>query len=362
MSEWEPKQAVREEIPVQIGLMGPPGGGKTWSALELATGMQRIRGGDIILIETEGKRALKLSDHFSFLRVPFNPPYTPERFLESIRAQEARKPACVIVDSLSDEHEGDPGGVLWLHDDFLNRRAGDDEAKRERMSQQAWGFAKLGRKKLINALYTYSAPLIFCFRAREKTKPMANSKGKMAPTNVGYQPIAPIEIVHALDLTCLLPAGARGVPVWKSAKATEDFHIKLPEYLLPYIKDGRRIDSAMGEGFARWMKGDVTLSGERLRQAAENAAQHGTEALLRWFNGRTKAEKAELTGDKPSWDKIKAASAEVDARPPQPDPQPAEDAGAPAAAEASTQAPGAAAGAPDPSTEEWLRQYEGDKP
>lgn len=269
MSEFDPKPATREEVVIQIGLMGPPGGGKTWSALELASGMQRVRGGEIILIETEGKRSLKLVQFFKFSRVQFNPPYTSDRFLEAIRAQESRKPACVIIDSLSDEHEGEPGGVLALHDEFLDRRAGDDEAKRERMGQMAWAHAKAGRKRLINALYNYSAPLIFCFRAREKTKPVKNDRGKQVPTNIGYQPIAPVEIVHALDLTCLLPSGAKGVPVWKSEKATEDFHIKLPEYLLPYIRDGQKIDKNMGEGFAKWMKGDMGNTAPT--QAPDNA-------------------------------------------------------------------------------------------
>jgi pantothenate kinase-related protein Tda10 len=50
MERDEPKRRVFEatkaepgEVPLLIGLVGPPGGGKTWSALRLARGMQRAR-------------------------------------------------------------------------------------------------------------------------------------------------------------------------------------------------------------------------------------------------------------------------------------------------------------------------------
>jgi hypothetical protein len=39
--------AKREHVPLLIGLTGPSGGGKTYSALRLATGIQQVTGGDI---------------------------------------------------------------------------------------------------------------------------------------------------------------------------------------------------------------------------------------------------------------------------------------------------------------------------
>jgi len=50
-------------------------------------------------------------------------------------------------------------------------------------------------------------PLIFTFRAREKTK-QETVNGKKVVTNIGWQPVAPLEIVHTLDLTCILPPRA----------------------------------------------------------------------------------------------------------------------------------------------------------
>jgi ABC-type sulfate/molybdate transport systems ATPase subunit len=50
---FEARDAVREHVPLLIGLTGPSGGGKTFSALRLATGIQQVTGGDIYFVDTE---------------------------------------------------------------------------------------------------------------------------------------------------------------------------------------------------------------------------------------------------------------------------------------------------------------------
>ena len=291
---FEVKQAVQGDDPLLIAMIGPPGGGKTYSALRLATGMKQVRGGDIVVIDTEGGRSKKYASEFAFLHVQFDPPYRPTDFLAAINQQVARKAAAIIIDSASDEHEGE-GGVLDWHDTELDRMAGDDWSKRERMTQAAWIKPKRDRIALTTGLLRISVPLIFCFRAREKTKQVANDRGKMVPTNIGYMPIAPSELIHAMDLTCILPPRAEGVPVWKSDKAGEDFIIKLPNYLKPFIEAGTPLNEQMGAAFARWAQGGsaspahppakstgeadeyVTAAEWDLRLA--EAAAKGTEAL-----------------------------------------------------------------------------------
>jgi AAA domain len=241
------KPAVRGEEPLSIGIVGPPGGGKTLSSLRLAKGIQSVRGGDIILIDTEGGRSRKYGDVVRFKIIEFPPPCRSEDFLTAIKQQVALNPAAIIVDSLSDEHEGE-GGYLEWHDELVPKMGGNDWA--------AWAKPKASRKRLINGLLHIKVPLIFTFRAREKTK-QDKSGSKTVVVNIGWQPVAPLEIVHALDLTCILPPRADGVPVWKSDKIGEDFIIKLPNYLKPYIQDGKALCEEMGKGFAEWAKGDA---------------------------------------------------------------------------------------------------------
>jgi AAA domain len=262
------KPATRGEEPLLIGLVGPPGGGKTLSALRLAKGIQSVRGGDIVLIDTESGRSRKYCGQIPFQHVDFAPPFSSADFLAAIQQQLGNKPACIIVDSMSDEHEGE-GGYLEYHDEMVGKMGGNEWA--------AWSKPKHRRKRLITGLLQIKVPLIFTFRAREKTAQNPNAKRAAERiVNIGWQPIAPLEIVHALDLTCILPPKADGVPVWKSDKIGEDFIIKLPNFLQPFIKEGQALSEDMGAAFARWAKGDeIVRRATQENEAPSDGAETG---------------------------------------------------------------------------------------
>lgn len=251
--------SVRGEEPLLIGLVGPPGGGKTVSALRLAAGVRRVRSGPVVLIDTEGGRSKKYSPGpgqsadparhmFDFLRVEMTPPFRSHDFLAAIHAQLRLKPSAIIVDTLSDEHEGE-GGFLEWHDEMVPKMGGNEWG--------AWAVPKAARKRLISGLLQIKVPMLFTFRAREKTvtEPGKGKNGKDKITNIGWMPVAPLEIVHTLDLTCILPPRADGVPVWTSEKVGEDFIVKLPSFLAPLIQGGQ-LSEATGEALARWAKGE----------------------------------------------------------------------------------------------------------
>jgi len=245
--KFEAKPAVRAEEPLSIGIIGPPGGGKTKSALILAKGMQAVRGGDIIVGDTEGGRSRKYAEEIPFKLCEIEPPCQSTAFLDFIKQQVPLNPAAIIIDSMSDEHEGE-GGYLEWHDEMVPKMGGNEWA--------AWAKPKAARKRLITALLHIKVPLIFTFRAREKTKQNPDARSARDKiVNIGWQPVAPLEIVHTLDLTCILPPRANGVPVWKSDKVGEDFIIKLPNYLAPYIKEGAALSEDMGRAFATWARG-----------------------------------------------------------------------------------------------------------
>ena len=103
--------------------------------------------------------------------------------------------------------------------------------------------------------------------------------------------MAPFEIVHTLDLTCILPPRADGVPVWKSDKIGEDFIIKFPNYLAPYIEAGKPLCEEMGAAFATWAKGG---SAAPVRQPA-GAADIYWERWLTIISGATNPEQLSKT-------------------------------------------------------------------
>lgn len=254
-ARFQAVDAVPSEEPLLLGMIGPPGGGKTLSALKVARGIQKVRGGDIHLIDTEGGRAKKYNSEVPFKIVELMNGRSGD-FLECIKAQLLARPAAIIVDSMSDEHEA----YLEWHDEMVPKMGGNEWA--------AWAKPKAARKQLISGLLKIKTPLIFTFRAREKTK----QEGKKV-VNIGWQPVAPLEIVHTLDLTCILPPRADGVPVWRSDKIGEDFIIKLPNYLAPYIKEGKPLSEEMGADFARWAKGETPRTSPAAPSAAPESPQ-----------------------------------------------------------------------------------------
>jgi hypothetical protein len=262
--QFEAKPAARSEEPLLLGMIGPPGGGKTLSSLRIAKGIQSVRGGDIVIIDTESGRSRKYSDQIPFKIVEMPDGARSEDYLNAIRAQLQDKPAAIIVDSLSDEHEA----YLEWHDEMVPKMGGNDWA--------AWAKPKASRKRLINGILHIKTPLLFTFRAREKTQQQVGRDGKKAVVNIGWQPVAPLEIVHTLDLTCILPPRADGVPVWKSDKIGEDFIIKLPGYLKPFIAEGAAMSEEMGAAFARWAKGGQPSSAPTKEPAPDHAAASET--------------------------------------------------------------------------------------
>ncbi len=277
---FEAKQAVRGEEPLLIGMVGPPGGGKSLSSLKIAKGIQSVRGGDIVVIDTEGGRSRKYAEQVPFKIVELTNGRSND-FLDAIRAQLPSNPAAIVVDSMSDEHES----YLEWHDEMVPKMGNNEWA--------AWAKPKAARKQLISGILKIKVPLIFTFRAREKTK-QDTVNGKKTVVNIGWQPIAPLEIVHTLDLTCILPPRADGVPVWKSDKIGEDFIIKLPNYLRPFIKDGAALSEEMGRGFAQWAAGKTasppTQETATAATTAPSAAQPQAEGAGLSLQDRARAE------------------------------------------------------------------------
>jgi hypothetical protein len=313
MNKYEAIPAARSEEPLLLGMIGPPGGGKTLSSLKVAKGIQSVRGGDIIVIDTEGGRSRKFSDLVSFKIIEMMNGRSND-FLDAIRAQLPLNPAAIIVDSMSDEHET----YLEWHDEMVPAMGGNEWA--------AWSKPKAARKKLISAILKIKVPLIFTFRAREKTKQdLVN--GKKTVVNIGWQPVAPLEIVHTLDLTCILPPRADGVPVWKSDKIGEDFIIKLPNYLAPFIHEGQPMSEQMGAAFARWAKGESAAPVHQPAGAADDltaaewdvrlgeAAKNGSAILADFWTRHVPSEHKSLL--KAALDRRhKVTAAEADARAP----------------------------------------------
>lgn len=256
--------AVRSAVPLLVGLVGPSGSGKTYTALRLATGMQRITGGKIHVIDTEARRAAHYADKFRFQHVPFAAPFSPLDYLAAIEHCVAEGSKVIVVDSMSHEHEG-PGGVLEEHAAEVERLSTLWKSTPDKVLMSAWAAPKAKRRRLLNSVVQLGVYVIFCFRAKEKIKPQAGKP----PLELGWMPIAGEEFVYELTLGMLLLPGSGGVPTWAPQHVGEKSIIKLPEQFAPLFAQGSPLavcapnsplSESHGEALARWSAGEPSAA------------------------------------------------------------------------------------------------------
>jgi hypothetical protein len=272
--DWTLKPAVLSQVPLWIGLFGPSGGGKTFSALRLATGMQKVMGGKIGMLDTEGGRGSHYANMFKYERVDFFAPFGSLDYLSGIQSVVKQGANIIIVDSMSHEHEG-PGGMVDFHAQEVARMAKGDEGKAERVKMLAWAAPKAARRKLINSMLAIPrAAFILCFRAGDSSKPVKDSNGKTEVVHMGFVPIAGKEFVFECTIAAYLPPGADGVPEWKPESPGEKMMVKLPAQFrdlfskFPSVK----LSEDQGKSMAEWARGGADAPAKAERTLADRAA------------------------------------------------------------------------------------------
>jgi len=249
-------QAERKAIPLNIGLWGASGCGKTYTALRLATGIQRVFPGDIIFIDTENGRGKHYADMFNYKYIAFEPPFNSLDYLDILEQVEKLKPSVIIVDSFSHEHSGN-SGYLETQSKKSIELAGKWNTTPEKTTMPAWAFVSAQRKKLLRHMVRMDANIITCFRAKEKNAPSKKPNGKMTIENLGYMPEAGKEFVFEMTLSALLPPGSNGFPVFQTGNKGEDLMTKLPEQFKKIFSNGNvQLTEDVGEKLSIWAKGD----------------------------------------------------------------------------------------------------------
>ena len=255
------RRAVREKVPLIIGLSGGTGSGKTYSAMRLAKGM--AHGKPFCVIDTENGRASHYADQFVFDVLSLRAPFNPDAYAQSIQTADKAGYPVIVVDSMSHVWAGD-GGVLDWQEAELDRMAGSDYQRREACKMAAWIKPKLAHKHMMSALLQVKAHLILAFRAEEKIE-MVRVDGKMEVRKKdtligkdGWVPICEKNVPFEATCSFLLLASNPGIP----------HPIKLQEQHKFFFKPNAPIDEFAGEQLAKWaiggkdtVQGDNGLSG-----------------------------------------------------------------------------------------------------
>ena len=167
------RKAERKKAKLRLGISGTSGSGKTWSALEIAKGM----GGKIGMIDTEAGRGELYGSDFDYDIIRLDAPYSPDRYIEAMKAFEKAGYDILIIDSLSHAWVGE-GGVLSIVD-----RAGADKFT------SGWKTATPMQNALIDNLINSKMHIIVTLRVKTEYIIEMNSKGKNAPKKVGMAPV-----------------------------------------------------------------------------------------------------------------------------------------------------------------------------
>lgn len=238
MSNFTFRPAKRRNTPLIVGLGGATKSGKTMSGLRLAKGM--AKGGKVVMLNTEGARGHCYADQFSYVACDLTAPFRPSQYTEALKAVSAEKPAVVIVDSVSHMHDG-PGGILEMHEEVLDRMAGNDYKKRERCTFAAWIEPKRDENAFIYQLLSMEVPVILCMRAKEKIKLVKGGD----PIDLGWQPIVGDRVAFETIFTLMLPPHSQGTP-----------DLSISDMRTPFDKMvAGQIDEKLGERLTAWAQG-----------------------------------------------------------------------------------------------------------
>jgi hypothetical protein len=150
-------KAVRKRAKLRLALTGPSGSGKTWGALMIAKGL----GGRIAVIDTEKGSASLYCDLVDFDALELSPPYSPERYVEAIKAAEAAGYDVIIIDSTTHEWSG-TGGCLELNEETAR-------AKFRGNTWSAWNETTPRHRAFIDAMLQSSAHIIATGRSKTET-------------------------------------------------------------------------------------------------------------------------------------------------------------------------------------------------
>ena len=241
-----PSDRITDANPLIVGITAPSFGGKTFSSLELATGMASVNGGPVALIDTEGGRGRHYKNLFAYNYIPFKPPFSPLRYRLALEYAIKQGNKVIIVDSMTNEHSGE-GGVLDQVEEYLTQKAGDDWKARERPKAQ--------RSELNNYIQQIGADamLILCYLANDKIKP--NPKKGEEPIHLGWTAETTSTLPRMMTVRFLLPPASDGRPNLNPDTEFEKLSIKNPQMFREWFKPGLQLNRALGAKLAEWSLG-----------------------------------------------------------------------------------------------------------
>ena len=275
------RPAVRPALKGRAMLSGPPGAGKTRTALIIA---ETLAGPDgrILMIDTEKESALTYADDFTFDHVRWLAPFDP-RELGREMPKAGQDYDVVIVDSTSHFWTGD-GGVLDIADGKYT----------------GWKDARPAQADLVEGILACDAHVILCVRSKIAHEQVQEG-GKWVVKKLGMSPIQDDTLEYEINVSLsiemdhsLIVAKSRSiaVPVGRSFKAghAEDFAVAYRDWLAggadmadpAVVEDITARLNALPEKQRREAKAEFKAQFGRPTQLTEAMADEAVGLVDRW--------------------------------------------------------------------------------
>ena len=227
------KKATKEQSKLRLALFGVSGGGKTYSALRLATGL----GGSIALIDTEHGTASKYADRFDFDVCNLDKA-TINNVLMCI--EKAKGYDVLIIDSLTH---------AWL--ELLQEVEKVARAKFGGNTWSAWSEGTPKQMMLINAILDFPGHIIVTMRAETNWTTTVNDKGKVVPVRIGEAPKQGKSIEYEFDMLIQLSQDHMGLVLKDRTGKFQDQCFLIEEsfgkQLNEWLKEGKSASITMNK-------------------------------------------------------------------------------------------------------------------
>lgn len=276
------QEARRAGARLVIGLSAVSGGGKTYTGLQLGYGLANYNSRKVGLLCTENRRGRLYSNVLRnergeiqpFLVGDFEPPFSPQRYIDAITEFQSAGVEVLIIDSASHEWEGIGGCDEIAH--AGNPRLPD------------WSTGKREHKRFVNVLLQSDMHIIACLRAREKVKIHKNG-GRIEIESLGIQSICEKNFLFELTASLML---------WNHGRSQDV--IKCPEELMPILGRGDGyLTAADGKALRDWVDGGEALDAEveRARNTLRTVTESGVDAYRKAWADTSKRIRKILSDD-----------------------------------------------------------------
>lgn len=246
------KQAQRHQVKLRLGLSGASGFGKSYSALLLAFGITNDWS-KIAVIDTENNSANLYAHLGNFNVLALNEPYSPERYIEAIRACENASIEVVIVDSITHEWNG-KGGCLQIHEKLGSRF-------------QDWAKVSPRHQAFIDAILQSSCHVITTVRRKVDYSMDTDMNGRAKVTKLGMKEVTREGFEYELTVNFEL---INDKHLAKASKDRTGLFMDKPEFV---------INAATGKKLIQWCNEGVSLE-EAKKEVEECSTVDGLKHLF----------------------------------------------------------------------------------